>query len=138
MEPVQPEASVVQTGLGIKYIGDEHTFAYSGEIIVANTTVTCLEFTSGTGYIMANFIQSIDSLLIGQGQVIGFSIELNGIVVNNFVEHVRSITGQEFIGLQKYEFLIPPLTHVVTKAYTDDASENPFYHTLTGRVYGVK
>jgi len=135
---IPTSASIASTGLGIRYIGNRNCYAYSGELIVANTTVTCLEFTTGAGYIMAHFIQSIDASQIDQGQLIGFSIELNGVVVCKFEEHARSYAGQEFIGLQKYEFLIPPLTHVTTKAYTDDSSNNPFFHTLIGRVYGAE
>ena len=130
-------ASIASTGKGIRYIG-RHCYAFSGEIIVANATVTCLDFTSGAGYIMADFIQSINASAIDQGQLFGFTIELNGVEVCKFEEHVRSMAGQEYIGLQKYEFLIPPLTHVTTKAYTDDSSNNPFFHTLTGRVYGAE
>jgi len=137
-ELVAANASVASTGLGIRYIGNRNCYAYSGELIVADATVTCLEFTTGAGYIMADFSQSIDASQIDQGQLIGFSIELNSIVVCKFEEHVRSYAGQEYIGLQKYEFLIPPLTHVTTKAYTDDSSNNPFFHTLTGRVYGAE
>jgi len=135
-DAIPVSASIASTGKGIRYIG-QHCYGYSGEIIVANATVTCLEFTSGSGYIMTNFTQSIDSTAIDQGQLIGFSIELNGVVVNSFVEFVRSMAGQEFLGLQTYEFLIPPFTEVETKAYTDDSSNNPFYHTITGRVYGA-
>jgi hypothetical protein len=135
-EGIPPTASTASVGPRINYLG-QHIYAFSGQIIVANATVTCLEFTSGAGYIMANFTQSIDSTAIDQGQLIGFSIELNEVVVNSFVEFVRSMAGQEFLGLQTYEFLIPPFTLVTTKAYTDDSSNNPFYHTMTGRVYDV-
>jgi len=36
MEPVQPEASVVQADFGIKYIGS-HAYAFSGNILTAAT-----------------------------------------------------------------------------------------------------
>jgi hypothetical protein len=133
-EGIPPTASVASVGPRINYLG-QHIYAYSGEIIVTNATVTCLEFTTGAGYIMADFIQSIDMSQIDQGQLIGFSIELNGVVVCKFEEHIRSIASTEYIGLQKYEFLIPPFTLVTTKAYTDDSSNNPFFHTMSGRVY---
>jgi len=136
-ESLPPDASTASTGLGLRYIGDKHCYAYSGEVIVANATVTCLDFISGAGYIMANFTQSLDAGALGQGQVIGFTIELNGVAVCVFEERVRSFSGEESIGLQTYKFLIPPLTLVTTKGYTDDGSNNPFFHTITGRVYGV-
>jgi len=130
-------ASQTITGDTLQFTQDnKHCYAYSGEIIVANSTVDCLEFKSAiSGYIMADFIQSLDASAIDQGQLIGFTIELNGVVVCKFEEHARSLTGEEFIGLQRYGFLIPPYTTVVTKAYTDDSSNNPFFHTITGRVY---
>jgi len=130
-------ASQTITGDTLQFTQDnKHCYAYSGAIIVANATVNCLEFKSAiSGYIMADFIQSLDASAIDQGQLFGFTIELNDVVICNFVEHVRSYAGQEYIGLQRYKFLIPPHNTVITKAYTDDGSNNPFFHTITGRVY---
>jgi len=109
--------------------------AYSGSVIVANSTVTCLNFQTGNHIIVAEFTQSINYKDIGQGQLVGFSVELNDSVITQFEERVRSYGGEESVGLSYYRFIIPPYTQVTTNAYTDDGSDNPFFHTITGRIY---
>ena len=51
---VQPEASVVQTGLGLSYLG-EPVYAFSGLLPVSADVTTVLEFTTGSGYIVGEF-----------------------------------------------------------------------------------
>ena len=57
MEIVQPEASVVQTGLGISYIGD-HCYCYPTETVQTNSILTVLDFTTGSGYIVGQLFVS--------------------------------------------------------------------------------
>ena len=54
MEPVQPEASVIQTGFGLRYVGTDPMFAYGYNYRIDATggsDFTFLEFTSGSGII---------------------------------------------------------------------------------------
>jgi len=109
--------------------------AYSGSVIVSNTTETCLNFLTGNHVIVAEFTQSVNAKDIDQGQLVGFSVELNGSVITQFEEELRTASGDELLGIMYYRFIIPPYTQVTTKAYTDDGSSNPFFHTITGRLY---
>jgi len=126
--------NTASVGLELNVIGD-FCYAYSGQILIANTTTTCLSFTTGNHVSVVEFTQSIDAEAIGQGQLIGFIIEMNGVVVTELKEILRDVAGEESVGLLYYRFIIPPYTQVTTKGITDDASDNPFFHTISGRIY---
>jgi len=129
-------ATFLGPNLGLSVVGD-HCYAYSGQVIIANTTETCLSFTTGNHISVVEFTQSIDAEAIGQGQLIGFSIEMNGTVITSLKEFLRDQGSGETVALLYYRFIIPPNTQVTTKGYTDDSSDNPFFHTLSGRIYNV-
>ncbi len=117
--------------------GDDGGFvyAYSGQVIVNNTTVTCLEFTTGSGYVVAQFSQAVDYTAIGGGKLVGFTIELNGTVICTNLEATDTAGKSENNGPLSYEFIIPPYTEVKTSGTTDGAADNPFFHTIVGRIY---
>ena len=77
MAPIQPEASVATTGLGIRYIGD-YCYAYSGVIdLVGASTETQLEFTTGSGLISGEYTFGADANDIDSETYLGFLIYLN-------------------------------------------------------------
>jgi len=134
---VQPEASIASTGKGIRYIG-QHCYAYAGSVVANNNTVTCLNFTTGSGYVVAEFSQALNYSNVGNGKLIGFTIELNGTVICDNLEATQTFGTNENNQPSTFNFIIPPNTQVKTEATTDGAADIPFYHSITGRVYGAK
>jgi len=137
MEIVQPEASVVQTGLGIRYIG-EHCYANSGTIPASQTAQTILDFTAGSGYIIGKFNCSpATNFTAIDGTETTFQLSFNGEVVAIQMFHNNaSDTGGNYWSLN---VLIPPFT--VVKLEMDSASNTATYlgtAIFTGRVYGAK
>ncbi len=137
MPPVQPSASVAATGLGIRYIGTDPTFAYaySGAVNTANENVevTSLDFTTGGGYVVASF-QFHNNQTTGDD--IHFTLYLNSLVVFGIT---MQYSGNDKVENPATAIIIPPLTHV--KATVANATQNAARQTLitmTGRVYGAE
>jgi len=132
MAPVQPNASVAATGLGIRYIG-EHAYAYSGSLNVLNETKTLLEFTTGAGYIVATFQpQYFDNAGAEnfQFKVLFNSLQVAGVVLDK-------IDG--YTPYEEIELIIPPETHVlITAINVADADTRKIAAIITGRVYGAE
>jgi len=130
-ELVPVSASVVSTGLGIRYVGD-YCYAYSGEHDVSNSEITLLEDTTGSGLIRGH-------AQFGYGEPTGedfrYLIYFNDLIVLN---QVASGTTDTPIGPMFYALIIPPFTKVKLTA-ENLSSSNAREHTalLTGRVYGV-
>jgi len=137
MEPVQPEASVAQVGLGIRYIG-QHAWALSGQFGTANTEFTMLEFTTGSGYISGEFTlnAAVRMDLVDVGAICAFSIKLNGEVVSK----VKIDTNDKDMQSQGYQrLIIPPFTKVLVSANCSENTDNEKVTvTFAGRVYGAK
>ena len=129
---IQPSASIASTGLGIRYIGDEHCYAYSGEITVSSSGHTMLEFTSGSGYIVG----TIQFLYSGAfSAVMSYQILLNNIVVGAYSNGGSvAATGPE--PDTPIPILIPPHTILKVTA-TSDSSSRDQSALLIGRVYGA-
>jgi len=141
MVPVQPEASVVQTGLGLKYIGSgdhQHAFAYSG-LYSASTTDNriVLDFTTGSGYIVGriqvNAAVDDDSGLYAMSFSI---IKFNDIGIAIIATSDSAIDGPSVV----YQpVVIPPLTHVTCTLDNEGTAADQFGSvTFTGRVYGTE
>jgi len=141
MDPVQPEASVVQTGLGIRYIG-EHCYALSGQIgtnLTKTTPYTMLNFSSGSGYIIAKWTvcgavnQDGES---GTGGIDQFYLSFNGISIQS----LKTDTGEEDQpGTFTVPIIIPPFTQVLCEGVSSlDNSNWTIAQTIVGRVYGVE
>lgn len=137
MDPVQPEASVVQTGLGIRYVG-EHAYAYN-TVESTQDAQTVLEFITGSGYIV------FDAFFTGPtyfpdpntGRETNWQISLNGTVIAT----AHTDTSEAYIVQQaQLKFIAPPFTAVKIECDANDAPANPYINAavLTGRVYGVK
>lgn len=135
MDPVQPEASVVQPGLDLRYIGN-HAYAYSGKIEITGdsggATQTLLSFTSGKSYFVGdlNFSTTAES-----GVTVSFETSLNGSVVTTMKVDTRGNGG--FIWPTVYSIIIPPFTIVIVKWGIDTSTESGTA-ILSGRVYGAE
>ena len=133
MAPVQPAASIAATGLSIRYIGDEHCYAYSGEITVSSAGHTMLEFTSGSGYIVG----TVQFLYTGAfSAIITYKILLNGIVVGGY-SNSGNVASSGPEPDTPIPILIPPRTILKLTAISDTSSR-PQSALLIGRVYGAE
>jgi len=139
MEPVQPAASVVQTGLGLKYVG-EHAFAYSGSYAASNSAQTALDFTSGMGYIVAKIelFGGTQFAEPGNGAQTTGQVAFNGDVITVMKSVVKYPSDGGQTG-DKCRVIIPPLTRVVVQIDSNEDNANELCHVvLTGRVYGTE
>jgi len=134
MPPVQPNASVAATGLGLRYIGsgaDQYAYAYSGTINMDNNAKSMLLATSGSGIIKAQFqYQNFSRTTLGWS----FTIKLNDILVcdsfwtTGFREWADSV-----------KLIVPPFTKLeVLGQNIDSTSAKNWGVTMTGRVYGAE
>jgi len=131
MPHVQPEASVVQTGLGIRYVG-EFCYAYSGFVGVDNNETTLLEFRTGSGIIVAN-IQC--NLVADTADDQRYTVYLNDLGVMGYI----TLGAQQSTDSNNVmQILLPPLSLLkVTGINATDSSTNNNAASLVGRVYGA-
>ena len=125
---IQPSASTASTGKGIRYIGN-WAYAYSGIFASANPS-TYLEFTTGSGLIVAKFcfMYATDA-----GDNANYIIELNDIEVFNMFS--TSATSLSTGGISPLEMILPPFTKV--RAIGSVISNRDLGFLMTGRVYGA-
>lgn len=136
MAPIQPNASVVATGLGIRYIGD-HCYAYN-EVELNNSTATQLEFTSGSGYIVATYNCTFDLGNATANKMLGFHISFNDQEILTQMSYFSSVGGGVHDLDNNWPLLIPPFTLVKIEAQTQIVGSVPSWASLTGRVYGAE
>ena len=129
-------ASIASTGLGIRYIGN-WAYAYSGKKIVNSTNTDLLDFTTGSGFIVANIEWGGDGVDSGQ---ITYTIELNG----ENVMYKRCPAGgsdprNDFeIGTTRVKMLIPPFTRFVLNIDNGSSVNYDCTVWIAGRVYGAE
>ena len=134
MVPVQPEASVVQTGLGIRYVGN-WTYAYSGVVLCNDDPNPLIEFTSGRSIVVANFqfnyAQEID-------EKFEFALYLNSIQVQEYLQR-SSDDPAASSPHNLIPIIIPPFTFVQAIAKNkSNSNARAMVCSMTGRVYGVE
>jgi len=133
---VPPEASVVSTGKGIRYLGSgefQHCYGYSGEIAGGFAALSGLEFTSGAGYIVAQFTATSDEI---GGASIQVNISMNEVNVYSLIWDTSG-SSTSMGGMFPISIIIPPFTAFKSTQSTNTGAEN-FTHLLTGRVYGAE
>jgi len=133
-QAVQPNASVASTGLALRYIG-EHAYAYSGEVSVDSTETDLLNFTTGSGYFVGQWLPQymVDSHV---GDDFRFVVYFNDQVVASVI--MAAAADRDAFYLQA-NLIIPPNTHVQITG--DNKTQNVARNVggiLTGRVYGVE
>jgi hypothetical protein len=131
---IQPSASIASTGKGIRYIGKDHCYAFSGAVSATNAYATILEFTTGSGFILAQFQCEIAHDYTGDNQ--SFRFHFNDVIVQHYV--VTGAVPNGFGASTPVIFLIPPFTKVLVDG-RNESSADPYdrFVTLTGRVYGA-
>ena len=120
---------------GLSLIKD-HCYCYSGLIQVSTALTECLNFATGTGYLI------VDLTLCGGAKYDGgtntgvntvYEIYFNG--VRQLLVKVESI-NEDMPSTETIPMLIPPLTDVQVSFRCDASTANIFNSvTLVGRVY---
>jgi len=138
MPHVQPEASVVQTGLDLRYIG-EHCYAYSGLAASSTTEQTILDFTTGSGYIAGIFTLiggAKQTTAVALGNTSVWRIKLNDEIVA--LIKTETIT-EDMPSTGNITILLSPQTKVTVGLISDQNDGSIFNSsTFTGRVYGAE
>ena len=132
MEPVQANASVAATGLGIRYIG-QRAYASSGKVGCNDSGATLLEFTTGTGIIVAQLeMFNWGDESTSEDMVFKFSLnsqEVGYVRLGSSIEHYRN----------PVIMLIPPFTKFLAFGQNvGGSSANSLAVMLSGRVYGAE
>ena len=136
---IQPSASIASPGLGIRYIGKDHCYAFSGTLARIETEQTALVFNSGSGYIVATLTMTgpmrMTKTGVGSGGIRGYQLDFNNQTVGLY--KVDSI-NEDMPFTTEAQILIPPFT-AVALTYIDDGTDGNYHGTanITGRVYGA-
>ena len=137
-DDIQPSASIASPGLGIRYIG-EHCYAFSGGVGASTSEQTVLDFTTGSGYIVATLTMTgpirMGTAQIHAGYTRGYQLDLNSQTAGLYkVESVSEDMPSEI----EVQILIPPFTHVVLSCVDNDTHASYLgTANITGRVYGA-
>ena len=131
---VQPEASTVSTGKGLRYVGN-WIYGFSGLVTVQNSPVALFETTTGSGLIVCQIGMFTSDSSSNNAEIV---VSLNDIKVIAF-EVLNTTQGDYLNGFAPMDLIIPPFTKFeLTAVNTTSSSEMSWYSTLTGRVYGAE
>jgi len=133
-EGIPPTASVASVGPGIRYVGNNWAYAFSGKKIINNDNTDLLDFTTGGGFIVANIEWGGDGVDSGQ---ITYTIELNSQnVMYKRCQVAGSDNRNDFeIGTTRVKMLLPPFTRFVLNVANATASNYDCTVWIAGRVY---
>jgi len=137
MLPVQPEASVVQTGLGVRYIGNTNSglfaFSYSGVVSTDENETSLLDYTTGSGVIVGEF-QPVYATEASNNQHYLFRVYFNNLTIYRTI--VKDGAQDAILEIR---ITIPPFTHVkATAENVSDTTSLDMAAIITGRVYGTE
>ena len=136
---IQPSASIASPGLGIRYIGKDHCYAFSGAVGASKTEQTVLDFTTGSGYIVATLTMTgpvyMEEDGVATGCIRGYQLDFNSQTVGLYKMDSQEEDTPTVVEVQ---ILIPPFTAVVLTCI-DNYNNALFVGTvnITGRVYGA-
>ena len=133
-EGIPPTASTASTGLGLRYIGKDHCYAYSGSV-GADVLGIVLDFTSGSGYISGVFTFSgvMDQDDPNAGYRSTCIIYFNDLIVTTTLSDID--TGN-MVSPSQMPMIIPPFTKVKVIIYANTSGGSyAATTTFTGRVY---
>ena len=97
---------------------------------------TALEFTTGTGLIVAQIQHTGRFALYAASKNIGIKIALNDTEVIRYTTSNNASFAP--IDIDPLKIIIPPFTKVKIEVTTNDTQNLENYVSLTGRVYGEK
>jgi len=115
---------------GITTIG-EHCYAYSGATTITSGSYTdVLNFTTGKGYILADFQITSDDTT---GSDLYYSIEING--VNVITKFNKNPNSTDPVGFSPILLTLPPNSVVIISAQRGSGSDYNVYASIRGKVY---
>lgn len=134
MAPVQPNASVAATGLGIRYIG-KFAYGYSGIVGCDNNDTIMMEFTTGSGFIDMKVLVC-NSVSLSTGDDFRYSVYLNDVICTQWY----GLGVQDpLAGRNPLPFLIPPFTKMTIRADNQGGTAKRDHTVnIVGRVYGAE
>jgi len=120
-------------GTSLNYLGN-HAYAYSGPVVVNNTTITALAFDTNTQYIDSKIQLGGVISNMGSSKQLGLIISFDGQEVSRNIHMTNA--GFAINDLDPIYLIIPPYTKVTVEILTDNIGDISYFATLTGRVYG--
>jgi hypothetical protein len=112
----------------------KHVYAYSGALVIGQTAVTMLEFTSGPYYSVVNVSFSVTRGAGGGTDNYELAIEMNGSAVMH--SEIGSPAGAEGPLIQFDKLLIPPYTEVkMTGSNRSQDVDHDCFLAVAGRRY---
>ena len=123
-------------GSSINYVtaaGRTFAFAYSGPVVVNNTTVTALQFTSGNNMIVGTVALTGNISDMGSSKALGLIVSFDDQQISSNVYLTNA--AQSFHDVDSLDIIIPPYTNVKIEIITDNAANINYFATLTGEVY---
>jgi len=135
---IPTSASVASSGLGIRYISN-WAYGYSGQTSLTSAgPITMLDFTSGSGVIVALVQSGHDTTQMSGSQSLSTEIQFNEVVIYDHLTLYTSADTQTADLGSPIHLIIPPFTHVQIIGQTSDTGPIPTTYQLTGRVYGTE
>ena len=132
-DTIPVSASTASTGKGIRYISN-WAYGYSGVVGAAQTPEPLLDFTSGSGFILAQF-QLVAAVEVSDN--FEFIMTLNDIEV--YKQRLTNTVQLYPYGFEPIQLLLPPQTaYKATLANLTSDTSRDWCLTMTGRVYGAE
>ena len=121
----------------LEIIGD-HAYAYSGEIQIATSDVTHLEFTSGNYYFVGNLeaLGPTKPAAPNDGNSALFHLSFNGVGLSTLKMDTEVEDMPSFVAM---DIIIPPYTEVKVVVHSGGTTSNMVTSAnLTGRIYRTR
>jgi len=132
-EAVLSTASIASTGPGIRYIGSNWAYGFSGIVGCTNLNTLIMEFTTGAGLIDMQLVVMNSS---GSGDDFLYTLYLNDIIS---VQWYALGVQDPLAGKNPIPLLIPPFTKFTLRGDNQGATtERNHTANFIGRVYGTE
>jgi len=113
-------------------------YAYSGTLNVTAETVTALNFTTETAYIVGSFSFLLDTTNLTAGQEVGYSVKINNTQIAIAKGGEPAGSGLNTVSTPyALTLIIPPFSAVVVSLISTDSDPIPMGITFTGEAYGM-
>ena len=114
---------------------NKHAYAYSGNIVINNTTTTLLSFTTQSEYLDAVIYWYGRIAHIGSSKIVQQFVFFNGINIFDYSRLTGAGTG--WADLDPTPFIIPPFTDVIIQLSNDNAGDIIYGANLMAKVKGA-
>jgi len=133
--PVGVSNSFTGGSAALEIAGFGFAYAFSGGINLDNQTKTFLEFRTGNFLLVAQVQTTLKTGNLNLGKKVSTKISLNGSPISDMGTKVGNTLSGSF-DFDPINIIVPSYTEVKVEVTTDDTEgDQPFYVTLTGRIY---